>query len=203
MPCRCTGQMPNCPSCGSPITENRNQLAERFAHKLPYPCTNQSAGCQFKSLLCDLASHEAACPHRLYCCVPCRPRCRWRGRRFQVRHEQDCLQDTSTCKTSCRTELRDGFDIRPITSVLASRNRAWFQASAAVSLRASLFWDRMQPGLIVTDVSGQHICSVFKGLPKRRQLSITLRNIPEQRSHDDTILRQHNDTAFTEEGDKW
>jgi hypothetical protein len=81
--------MPNCPSCGSPITENRNRLAERFAHKLPYPCRNQSFGCQYKSLLCDLASHEATCPQRLYCCVPCRPRCRWRGRRFQVRHEQD------------------------------------------------------------------------------------------------------------------
>jgi hypothetical protein len=42
------------------------------------------------------------------------------------------LQETSTCKTSCRTELRDGFDIRRITLVLAWRNRAWFQASAAV-----------------------------------------------------------------------
>jgi hypothetical protein len=66
-------------------------------------------------------------------------------------------------------------------------------------MRASLFWDVMQRGLIVTDVSGQHIGPVFKGLPKRRQLSITLHNIPEQRSHDDTILRQHNDTAFIEE----
>jgi len=118
---RCRGQMPNCPSCDSPITENRNHLAEGFAQKLPYPCSNQSAGCHFKSLLCDLASHEAACPHRLYCCVPCRPRCRWRGRRFQVRHEQ---VSSSACKTSCRTELRDGFDIRRITSVLALRNRA-------------------------------------------------------------------------------
>jgi len=89
MSCRCRGQTQNCPSCGSPITENRNRLAERFAHKLPYPCTNQSVGCQFKSLLRDMASHEAACPYRLYYCVPCRPRCRWRGRRFQVRHEKD------------------------------------------------------------------------------------------------------------------
>ena len=89
MSCRCRGQTQNCPSCGSPITENRNHLAERFANKLPYPCTNQSVGCQFKALLCDMASHEAACPHRLYYCVPCRPRCRWRGRRFQVRHEKD------------------------------------------------------------------------------------------------------------------
>jgi hypothetical protein len=112
--------MPNCPSCGSPITENRNNLAERFAHKLPYPCSNQNMGCKYKSLLCDLPSHEAVCPHRLYCCVPCRPRCRWKGRKFQVRHKQDSPsgllhRETSKCKLLCRTELWDGFDTR-ITS---------------------------------------------------------------------------------------
>jgi len=55
----------------------------------------------------------------------------------------------------------------------------------------------MQRGLIVTDVSGQHR-SGHQGSPETSVLSITLCNIPEQRSHDDTILKQH-DTAFTEE----
>ncbi|GFG28436.1 hypothetical protein Cfor_12641 [Coptotermes formosanus] len=81
---RCRGEMPNCPSCGSPITQNRNHPAERIAHQLPYPCGNQNMGCKYKSLLCNLPSHETVCPHRLYCCVPCRPRCRWKGRKFQV-----------------------------------------------------------------------------------------------------------------------
>ncbi|KDR23538.1 E3 ubiquitin-protein ligase sina-like isoform X2 [Zootermopsis nevadensis] len=81
---RCRGQRTNCPSCYNTITQTRNHLAERFAEKLPYSCTNQNLGCEEKFLLRDLPSHEAACPFRLYYCVPCRPRCRWRGRRFQV-----------------------------------------------------------------------------------------------------------------------
>jgi len=64
-------------------------------------------------------------------------------------------------------------------------------------MRSSLFSDVMQRGLIVTDVSGQHRFGL-QGSPETPVLSITLGNIPEQRSHDDTILRQH-DTAFTEE----
>jgi len=39
----------------------------------------------------------------------------------------------------------------------------WFQASAAVSMKSSLFWDVTQRILLVTDVSGQPIPSIFRG----------------------------------------
>ena len=41
-------------------------------------------------------------------------------------------------------------------------NLAWFQASAAVQMISSLFWDVMQRRLVVTDVSGQPIGPIFK-----------------------------------------
>jgi hypothetical protein len=39
----------------------------------------------------------------------------------------------------------------------------WFQASAAVYMRSSLFWDVTQRRLIVADVSGQPIGPIFNG----------------------------------------
>jgi len=39
---------------------------------------------------------------------------------------------------------------------------AWFQASVAVWMKSSLFWDVTQRTLVVTDVSGQPIGTIFK-----------------------------------------
>ena len=41
--------------------------------------------------------------------------------------------------------------------------RAWLQATAAVTMRLSLFLDGPQRGQAVTDVSGQPIRSICKG----------------------------------------
>ena len=49
----------------------------------------------------------------------------------------------------------------------------WFQASTAVYMRSSLFWDVIQRRLIVADVSGQHIGPIFNGQAvKEDELSI-------------------------------
>ncbi|KAJ4440267.1 hypothetical protein ANN_08406, partial [Periplaneta americana] len=79
----CKGDMTMCPACQNPFTDERNGLAERLAEQLPYACPNVDKGCKEKLLLRKMAAHEVVCPQRLYHCVPCRPRCRWRGRRFQ------------------------------------------------------------------------------------------------------------------------
>ncbi|PSN51458.1 hypothetical protein C0J52_00726 [Blattella germanica] len=80
----CHSKTSTCPVCDAFMTKKRDLLVERFAEKLPFPCSNCDLGCKEKLVKDDLQVHETICPHRLYHCVPCQPRCRWRGRKFEV-----------------------------------------------------------------------------------------------------------------------
>jgi hypothetical protein len=70
----------------------------------------------------------------------------------------------------------------PICGYDINADPAWFQVSAAVWMRYSLFWDVTRRSFVVTAVSGQPIGPIFKG----PETSVTecqskLRNIPEER----------------------
>ncbi|XP_067004849.2 probable E3 ubiquitin-protein ligase sinah [Anabrus simplex] len=71
-----------CPECGEWLSGNRSQDTERLALQLPYSCPND--GCPDTRLLAQLTQHTKVCPYRLYDCIPCRPRCRWRGFREDI-----------------------------------------------------------------------------------------------------------------------
>ena len=49
------------------------------------------------------------------------------------------------------------------------KDSAWFQASVAALMRYSLFLDVTQRKLVVTDVSEQPICPIFKGQAVREE----------------------------------
>ncbi|XP_069704019.1 E3 ubiquitin-protein ligase SIAH1B-like [Periplaneta americana] len=109
---RCKGDMTMCPACQNPFTDERNGLAERLAEQLPYACPNVDKGCKEKLLLRKMAAHEVVCPQRLYHCVPCRPRCRWRGRRFQIlEHMKDEHKELVWVK-SYNSLVYENFDIK-------------------------------------------------------------------------------------------
>ena len=70
----------------------------------------------------------------------------------------------------------------PISSYDINTDLAWFQVSAEVWMRYSLFWDVTRRSFLVTGVSGQPIGLTFKG-PETSvtEYQSTLRNIPEER----------------------
>ncbi|KAJ9578936.1 hypothetical protein L9F63_024957 [Diploptera punctata] len=108
---RCKEGLSTCGICNDKILDERNTLAERLAEKLPYPCVNENVGCRQKLPLQELAIHEAVCPHRLYCCVPHQPRCRWRGRKFQIlEHMKDEHKELVWIK-SYNSLVYENFDI--------------------------------------------------------------------------------------------
>merc|ERR1719189_3462783 len=59
----CFPRLPHCPTCRSPMNQERNLAIEQIARLLKYPCRYYPMGCREAFILSKKAAHEQDCPY--------------------------------------------------------------------------------------------------------------------------------------------
>ena len=74
----CFPRLPHCPTCRSPMNQERNLAIEQIARLLKYPCRYYPMGCREAFILSKKGAHEQDCPYLQLKC-PFHGQCAFNG----------------------------------------------------------------------------------------------------------------------------